>query len=865
MNKRILIIDSYSLLYKAFFGVRRMTASDGTPTNAVYGFVSMLSRLIKDYKPDYVFAAFDEGVPTFRHEVYADYKAGRDHMPEDMRSQIPIVMDILKAADIESLSYEGYEADDVIGSVATLCEKNSDKLYVVTGDRDSFQLVSGDVTVLYAKRGVSSLVDVNEEYIRNEYSLTPKKMIDLKALMGDSSDNIPGVKGIGEKTALSLLSEYGSLDGVYDNIENIKGKLKDKLSEGKQSAYLSYELGTIKRDLPLTPDLNKADDFSLSSKAVLDILSALDMEALIKSLGGESIAQEKTEPVSEYESNLPDIEILKGKEISLVLDIDAGGAALSFEGGTYSSADVSEKYIKALCEDGSVLKNVHDLKGLLEKAHGKGVELKGFVFDTCVAAYVIDPTDGRYDLASLAKKYLNVTLASPETKKQRSFFDTQESTFEASRAAQQAECISALKELFTKKLEEDGEKELYDNIEHKLIFVLADMEEYGFAVDPEMIESLGREFDSRISEINNAISVFVPEDMPAFNVNSTKQLGELLFDRIGLPVVKKTKTGYSTDIDVLEKLKDKHPLIPLIIQQRQLTKLNSTYIRGLTKYIAGDGRIHSNFNQTMTATGRISSSNPNLQNIPIKTEEGKIIRKVFIPSDRDHIIVSADYSQIELRVLAHISGDENMIASFKGGLDIHRKTASEIFGVPFEEVTSAQRSNAKAVNFGIVYGISDYGLSQNTGISRKEAARYIETYLDKFPLVKAYMKDIVEYARENGYVSTMFGRRRYIPDIASSSFTARSFAERTALNTPIQGSAADIIKIAMINVADRLRKEGCKSALMLQVHDELIIDCLISEREKVRAVLQEEMENAAELKVPLVAEVVEGNNWYEAK
>ena len=511
------------------------------------------------------------------------------------------------------------------------------------------------------------------------------------------------------------------------------------------------------------------------------------------------------------------------------------------------------------------MKNVHDLKSLLEKAHAKGIELNGFVFDTCVAAYVIDPTDGRYDLASLAKKYLNVTLSSPETKKQRSFFDTQESAFEASRAAQQAGCISALKELFINKLEEDSEKELYDDIEHKLIFVLAGMEEYGFTVDPGMIESLGREFDSRIAEINNSIAAFVPEDMPSFNVNSTKQLGELLFDRLGLPVVKKTKTGYSTDIDVLEKLKDKHPLIPLIIQQRQLTKLNSTYIRGLTKYIAGDGRIHSNFNQTMTATGRISSSNPNLQNIPIKTEEGKIIRKVFIPSDSDHLIVSADYSQIELRVLAHISGDENMIASFKGGLDIHRKTASEIFGVPFEEVTSAQRSSAKAVNFGIVYGISDYGLSQNTGISRKEAARYIETYLDKFPQVKAYMKNIVEYARENGYVSTMFGRRRYIPDIASSSFTARSFAERTALNTPIQGSAADIIKIAMINVADRLRKEGLNSALMLQVHDELIIDCLISEREKVRAVLQEEMENAAELKVPLVAEVVEGNNWYEAK
>ncbi|MCR4723297.1 MAG: DNA polymerase I [Eubacteriales bacterium] len=865
MNKRILIIDSYSLLYKAFFGVRRMTASNGTPTNAVYGFISMLSRLIKDYEPDYVFAAFDEGVPTFRHEAYADYKAGRDHMPEDMRVQIPIVMDILKASYIECLSCEGYEADDVIGSVAALCEKNSDKLFVVTGDRDSFQLVSGDVTVLYAKRGVSNLMAVDEEYIRNEYSLTPKKMIDLKALMGDSSDNIPGVKGIGEKTALSLLIEYGSLDGVYENIENVKGKLKDKLTEGKENAYLSYELGTIRRDVPLSPDFKKADDFSLSSKGVLDILSGLDMEALIKSLGGETVTEERKEPVGEYEKYLPDIEVLKGKEISLVLDMDAGGAAVSFEGRTYSSADVSAEYIKALCGDESVSKNVHDLKSLLEKAHGKGIELKGFVFDTCVAAYVIDPTDGRYDLTSLAKKYLNVTLSSPDTKKQRSFFDTQESTFEAARAARQAECVSGLKELFIKKLEEDGEKELYENIEHKLIFVLAGMEEYGFAVDPAMIESLGREFDGRISDINKAIAEYIPEDMTGFNVNSTKQLGELLFERLGLPVVKKTKTGYSTDIDVLEKLKDRHPLIPLIIQQRQLAKLNSTYIRGLTKYIAPDGRIHSNFNQTMTATGRISSSNPNLQNIPIKTDEGKIIRKVFIPSDSDHLIVSADYSQIELRVLAHISGDENMIASFKSGLDIHRKTASEIFGVPFEEVTSAQRSSAKAVNFGIVYGISDYGLSQNTGISRKEAARYIETYLDKFPQVKAYMKEIVEYARENGYVSTMFGRRRYIPDIVSSSFTARSFAERTALNTPIQGSAADIIKIAMINVAERLEREGCRSELVLQVHDELIIDCLISEREKVRAILQEEMENAAELKVPLVAEVVEGNNWYEAK
>lgn len=863
MNRKILIIDSYSLLYKAFYGVRAMSSPEGIPTNAIYGFVSMLSRLIKDYSPGYVFASFDASKQTFRHDIYEQYKAGRDHMPEDLRSQIPIVEQILDRAKIERISMEGYEADDIIGSMAQYAADNSDNLVIVTGDRDSFQLAGENITIIYAKRGVSDTVTVNEEYLKNTYSLTPEGMIDLKALMGDSSDNIPGVKGIGEKTALSLLEKYGSLDGIYKNIEQIKDKLREKLEEGRQSAYMSRTLGEIKKDLPLTPNFTQADDFNLADEGVIEILSKLDMKSLIKSLGATRVETKNTSE-SAFEEKLPSPKDMQGEVISFVPDLETGGAAICFKGKLYSSADAGTDYIARVCEQENIKKIAHDVKSLYKELSKRGIPCEGFVFDTYVAGYVINPSDGRYDLSSLAKKYLGYSLEDNEQKIQKSFFDAAEG-FNASLQAQKADCIYRLYEIFSGLLADDGQMELYNEIEHKLIFVLARMEEYGFKVDLEMINALGRDFDERIELIMEQIMKYVPEGMKDFNVNSTKQLALLLFDHLGLPAEKKTKTGYSTDIKVLEKLKDKSPVIPLIIEQRRISKLSSTYVKGLAKLVDRGGRIHSNFNQTITTTGRISSSNPNLQNIPIKTEEGRVLRKVFIPGDSGRMIVSADYSQIELRVLAHIAEDENMISAFKAGLDIHKKTASEVFGVPLEEVSSSQRSKAKAVNFGIVYGISDFGLSQNLGISRKDAAFYIQTYLDKFPKIRDYMKDIVEFARKNGYVTTLFGRRRYIPDITSSNHTIRSFAERTALNTPIQGSAADIIKIAMVNVDGQLTERGLKSRLMLQVHDELIIDCLKEETDQVKAILKEGMEGAAQMSVPLVAQVCEGENWYEAK
>ncbi len=868
MDKNIYIIDAYSLLYKAFYAVRPMHSTDGTPTNAIYGFMNMLIKLINEHSPDYLFAAFDAGKHTFRHELFNEYKAGRQQMPEELKAQIPIVIELIKEAGIAFLECKDYEADDIIGYVCSLSEKNKDHTTVVTGDRDSFQLVSDYATIMYAKKGVSDTVNVDKDYLEETYGLSAPQMIELKALMGDKSDNIPGINGIGEKTALGLIKEYKSLDGVYENIDAIKEKLKEKLLNGKTDAYLSKELGTINRNVPIILDYENADDYDLRKEGFINILNKYEMKNLIKSIGvSNEIKEESSVLCIPPVIGKPDLKELIGKTIGVQISdkttSDNYYVAISTNEDNYLIENCEYEFIKELFENEKILKVVHDYKELYKEFIKNFVNAKGVVFDVFVAGYVINPSDERYSLEVMAKKYLDIELKQTPKPKQQSFFDLVD-TVDKDYLVKQAYVIIRLYDKFETLLKQEALNDLYYNIEHRLIFILAQMELVGFKVDMKMLCRLEDEFAERIAALTHDILQLGNKDI-SFNINSSKQLGELLFDELGLPVVKKTKSGYSTDIEVLEKIKNTHPIVSKIIELRKITKLSSTYVKGLIKLADKDDKIHTSFNQTITTTGRISSSAPNLQNIPVKTQEGRVIRKIFIPSDNSRILVDADYSQIELRVLAHVSGDQNMIEAFKNGEDIHTKTASEVFGVSPDEVTSTQRSRAKAVNFGIVYGISDFGLSKNINISRKDAKEYIDTYLNKFEGIKKYMDDIVLFAKDKGYVETLFGRRRYIPQINSGNANIRAFAQRTAMNTPIQGTAADIIKIAMINVGERLSQEHLKSQLILQVHDELIIDCLKEEKQEVTLLLTEEMQNAVKLKVPLTVQVSSGESWYEAK
>lgn len=866
MNKKMIIIDAHSLLYKAFYAVRPMHTSDNTPTNAVYGFVNMLIKLMNDYAPDYCCAAFDAGKTTFRTRMFDGYKGGRQPMPEELKIQVPIIFELLQKANITALSCENYEADDIIGEATRIADDNNIAAYIVTGDRDSFQLVSSNTTVIYAKRGVSDVVFVDEAYIREHYGISPKQFIDVKALMGDKSDNIPGVEGIGEKTAFSLVTKYGDLDGIYAHIGDIQGKLGEKLAANKQTAYMSRTLGEIVRETPLNLDFEMYRAFNFKNDAVAQILNRLEMKNILKSLGirDEKKHESVAEDIAVIREVLP-VENYVGKTVYFKFTANASIPCLCLSDGKELRliANPDMDYLRCLFENESILKITHDLKPIYKYLIAQNIQPHGFIFDTYIAAYLIDPSAERYELNYLTKKYLDKELPAAKKNEQLSLFES-EKEIDETLIAQETAAIKALYDIFIKKLEEDEMCNLYFEIEHKLIGVLAEMESEGFSVDVSVLEEIGRDFDARNEELTREILSYAPEGMN-ININSTRQLGELLFEVLGLPSVKKTKTGYSTDIEVLEKLKNKHPILPLLIEQRKLAKINSTYVKGLTKIISSDRKIHSTFNQTITTTGRISSSNPNLQNIPIKTEEGRLIRRAFVPSKSDNMLVSADYSQIELRVLAHITKDEHMTEAFRRNMDIHTITASQVFNVAPEDVTPMQRSQAKAVNFGIIYGISDFGLGRNLAISRKAAGEFIEKYLSEFTGVKEYMARIIAHAKECGYVCTLFGRRRYLPDINSANYTMRSFAERTALNTPIQGAAADIIKIAMINVSEKLKEGGYQSRMTLQVHDELILDCPGCEVDSVSVMLKNEMEHAVELNVPLVANVAIGRDWYDAK
>ena len=849
--KKLMILDGNSVVNRAFYGVRPLNAPDGTPTNAVYGFLAILQKLFEGEAPDSLCVAFDLPAPTFRHEMYEGYKAQRKPMPEELAVQMPLLKETLDAMHIRRLEAAGWEADDVLGAVSAICEKSGWACEIVTGDKDSFQLITETTSVLHVKSrmGQTETILYDRARFEEEYGFAPPLMVDLKALMGDASDNIPGVPGIGEKTALDLVRRYGRVADIYAGLDSldIKDSVRKKLAAGRESAEMSYTLATISREAPveLKPeDASWSRDFGPELYAVLD---RLGFRRFIEKWG----LAPAPEAVQETESRaMPELSALTAQEaeariraaetLGLALpgdDLDSLSLCDGEAIFTLNWGELGEDYnrLLRLVFSPEVKKSAHGVKDLMGLALAEGLGTEGFVFDTELAAYVLDPTESGYDLGKLTKRYLGAEL--PEA-----------------RAA--LELMAPMRA----KLAENGAEKLYFDIELPLCQVLAEMERAGFLVDRKALADFGESLTAGIDALQRGIWELAGHE---FNINSPKQLGEVLFDELMLPAGKKTKTGWSTNADILEKLIGKHPIIGDILEYRMLTKLKSTYADGLLKVISTDGRIHTNFRMTVTATGRLSSTEPNLQNIPVRRELGAQIRRMFVAAP-GCVLVDADYSQIELRLLAHISGDETMQNAFKSGEDIHAVTASQVFGLPLSEVTPAQRSSAKAVNFGIVYGISAFSLAQDIKVSPAEARAYIDAYMQKYHGVREYMDRVIAEAKERGYVETLFGRRRPVPELKASNFNTRSFGERVARNMPIQGTAADIIKLAMVNVRRRLRAEGMEARLILQVHDELIAECPEREAERVAALLEEEMERAVTLSVPLTAEAHSGHSWAEA-
>ena len=842
---KLMILDGNSVINRAYFGVRPLTTRDGLYTHAIYGFLNILERMEKEEQPDAVCVAFDLHGPTFRHLKYDGYKATRHGMPEELAMQMPVMKDVLRAMNIPIYECQGWEADDVIGTVGKICSNNGWECVVVTGDRDSLQLIDQNVHVklVISKPGQTVATLYDEEKFRAEYGFKPKRLIDLKALMGDSSDNIPGVAGVGPKTATELLLKFGTLDGVYEHLSDasIRPKLREKLEAGKEDAYLSYELATIVPEAPIDFEPKDAIIMPYNRPALYALFQRLEFVRLIDKYGlrGAELEQPKVEKKT---SVLPRREELPeaGAPCAVYLAGD-GSLGIAWEQGVCTLTPMEAQMLgDGLANRGNCV--CHDMKATMHRLDELNLHYGTFGFDTALAAYDLNPSQSDYPVSKLATNFLGVSV-------------------EDSDAAACAEALWNLRPVLETELEEQGMKKLYTEIELPLCPVLYRMEKLGIDIDRAQLEQFGQMLSQRIAGCEALIYSY---SGGPFNINSTKQLGELLFEKLGLPPVKKTKTGYSTNADVLEKLKNKHPIIPAIMDYRMLTKLKSTYADGLLKEIGTDGRIHTTFQNLVTATGRLSSTEPNLQNIPVRTDLGAEIRKMFIPKP-GCVLVDADYSQIELRVLAHIADDKTMQEAFRGGMDIHTVTASQVLGVPPEQVTPLQRRHAKAVNFGIVYGISEFSLAEDIGVSRYEAREYIDSYLANYRGVKAYMKRVVDDAREKGYTETMFGRRRYIPELKSSNFNVRSGAERIALNTPIQGTAADLIKLAMIRVDRALAAHFPEARLLLQVHDELIVECPEEIAPQVAALVSREMEQVASLKVPLTAEAKIGKSWYDAK
>ena len=842
---KLMILDGNSVINRAFFGVKPLTTRDGLYTHAIYGFLNILERMEKEEQPDAVCVAFDLHGPTFRHLKYDGYKATRHGMPEELAMQMPVMKDVLRAMNIPIYECQGWEADDVIGTVGKICSNCGWECVVVTGDRDSLQLIDENVHIklVISRPGQTTATLYTQEKFTEEYGFEPKRLVDLKALMGDSSDNIPGVKGIGEKTAKNLLLKFGTLDGVYENLDDpiIKPKMRENLVTYKDNAYLSYDLATIVPEAPIDFEPKDAIVMPYNRPALYELFQKLEFVRLIDKYGLRGAELEK--PRAEVKTAaLPRCDELPPEGLDCAVYIaEDGSVAVAWAQGVATMTPM-EVQMSCDCLLGRMNCICHDMKSTMHRLDELGLCYGSFAFDTALAAYDLNPSQSDYPVSKLATTFLGTTVEDGD-------------------AAACAEALWHLKPVLEAELEKQGMTALYQQIERPLCEVLYRMEKEGIDIDRSQLIAFGEMLTERIADCEKLI--FSYSDGP-FNINSTRQLGELLFEKLGLPPVKKTKTGYSTNADVLEKLKGKHPIIPAIMDYRMLTKLKSTYADGLLKQIGEDGRIHTTFQNLVTATGRLSSTEPNLQNIPVRTDLGAEIRKMFIPRE-GHVLVDADYSQIELRVLAHIAKDENMCEAFRSGMDIHTVTASQVFDVAPEDVTALQRRHAKAVNFGIVYGISEFSLAEDIGVSRYEAKAYIENYLTNYRGVRAFMKNVVADAREKGYTETMFGRRRYIPELKSSNFNVRSGAERMTLNTPIQGTAADLIKLAMIRVDTALRQNFPGAKLLLQVHDELIVECPEDIAHDVAKLISHEMEHVARLDVPLTAEAKIGKSWFDAK
>ena len=878
---KLMLIDGNSIVNRAFYGIRMLNAPDGTPTNGIYGFITILQRLLDEEKPDSLCVTFDVHAPTFRHKEYDGYKAQRKGMPDELRAQMPILKEVLDAMGIMRVEMEGYEADDLIGTLAGKCEREGGECVIVTGDKDSFQLITDKITVKHVKTRMGQTETVNYTPARfaEEYGFEPIKMIDLKALMGDTSDNIPGVAGIGEKTALDLIQRFENIENIYENIDTIdvKDGVRKKLREGEEMARKSFWLATIVTDAPIETELSETK-WSFAPKGELyDIFLRLGFTKFIEKY--KLTPGENSAPKREFSGECTSIMLRDMNDAAKAAEALRGKTAFVYTEGGITSVNVSngsDSTAYILCEDDffgdadaafamllatEVKKIGHNTKDIIRRLVSLGQRAEAWEFDTALAAYLLDSTAGSYDIPRLCVKYCGFEPYRAESESaQVSLFDEGVSAEKLGEMASMASAVGCLYEVLDEKLREMGCDKLYYEVENPLCAVLADMEHTGFLVDRNALREYGESMTDTIDALQRSIWNLAGEE---FNINSPKQLGIVLFEKLMLPAGKKTKTGWSTNADILEKLRDKHPIINEILDYRTLTKLKSTYADGLLKVIDDDGRIHTSFMMTVTDTGRLSSREPNLQNIPVRKEFGAQIRRMFVAPE-GKVLVDADYSQIELRLLAHISGDETMRGAFISGEDVHAVTASQVFGIPLSEVTPRQRSSAKAVNFGIVYGISAWSLAQDIGVFPAEAKAYMDAYLEKYSGVREYQKNIIEKAKSAGYVVTEYGRRRYLPELKASNFAVRSFGERVALNMPIQGTAADVMKIAMVNVHRRLKEEGLQSRLILQVHDELIAECPEHEAEKVCAVISEEMERAAAFSVPLVAEAKTGKTWAEA-
>lgn len=901
---KLIVVDGNSIVNRAFYGImgsKLLQTADGTYTNAVYGFLAILFKELEEIKPDYMAIAFDLKAPTARHKMYEGYKATRKGMPDELASQMPILKNVIRAMNITIIEKEGYEADDILGTLSRMGEKEGLDVVLLTGDRDSFQLATDKVSIYipHTKAGKTETDIYDKKKVLEVYGVEPKQMIEVKGLQGDTSDNIPGVPGIGEKTALEIVKKYGTIEKLYKAIEDgtdtLRGKQREKIIENKDLAILSKTLGTINLETPVDVTIEELKIKEWDKPKVLKIFKKLRFNRYIDRFKlKEAVKEEaknKNEEELEPEDNTTTIEfdkktiaksefeklkskIIKDKVIYFYIEtVEDNESIIKKKMKSisiykkdknivydYTTTDMSE--LKDIFENKDVLKCSYDLKTIYIMSKESGINPENFMFDIRIAGYLLNSTTNLYSIPDLVRQYLNQEIEEVEKKeKQITLFEAQEETPDETMAIY-AYSIGKLHDILEAELEKNEMLKLFNEIEMPVLEVLADMQLQGMYIDKNELLEYGKELKSRIDELTSEIHNLAGEE---FNINSTKQLGEILFEKLKLPVIKKTKNGYATDVETLEKIQGEHEIIEKILEYRQLAKLNSTYIEGMIPYInEKTGRIHSYFHQTVTATGRISSTEPNLQNIPTRIEIGKKLRKVFKPED-ERVFVDADYSQIELRVLAHVSKDETMVNNFINDEDIHAQAASRVFGVPLSKVTKELRSKAKAVNFGIVYGISDYGLAAQVNSTIKEAKQYIEQYLRKYKGIKRFMSDVVAEARERGYSETIYKRRRYIPELNSKNFMVRKFGDRVAMNTPIQGTAADIMKIAMIQVYKELKEKGYKSKVILQVHDELLIETEKSELEEVKNILVSCMENAAELMVPLKVEVSEGNNWYEAK